>query len=252
MSLEQVKQWANSGAGGHVSLCRSLREAPPVCSSVGVLKLESFLFQLTEYATWFTLPSPEANAARLGGPWRRRQVCSLQRSTRAGEGLVPAGRRREIVPCYAFSLVFFVTRVLCHVTVASVQSQIALPVGTPGPLVRDSCCGRAGRIRYHLSGQGHQSRPSGRYQGVPAGTNLAVRSAVRAPCTRCRKGDRLGLRLGAGALCARGAHTWRKFKHPNIVTVFSVFEANGTAYMVMEYERGVNLEQAIEAGLVAR
>ena len=48
----------------------------------------------------------------------------------------------------------------------------------------------------------------------------------------------------------REARTLAKFKHPNIVTVFSVFEANGTAYMVMEYERGVNLEQAIEAGLV--
>jgi serine/threonine protein kinase len=48
----------------------------------------------------------------------------------------------------------------------------------------------------------------------------------------------------------REARTLAKFKHPNIVTVFSVFEANGTAYMVMEYERGVNLEQAIDAGLV--
>jgi len=48
----------------------------------------------------------------------------------------------------------------------------------------------------------------------------------------------------------REARTLAKFKHPNIVTVFSVFEANGTAYMVMEYERGVNLEQAIDAGAV--
>lgn len=48
----------------------------------------------------------------------------------------------------------------------------------------------------------------------------------------------------------REARTLAKFKHPNIVTVYSVFEANGTAYMVMEYERGVNLEQAIDAGLV--
>ncbi len=47
----------------------------------------------------------------------------------------------------------------------------------------------------------------------------------------------------------REARTLAKFKHPNIVAVFSVFEANGTAYMVMEYERGVNLEQAMEAGL---
>jgi len=48
----------------------------------------------------------------------------------------------------------------------------------------------------------------------------------------------------------REARTLAKFKHPNIVTVFSVFEANGTAYMVMEYERGVNLEQAIAADVM--
>ncbi|MDX1433940.1 MAG: protein kinase, partial [Gammaproteobacteria bacterium] len=46
----------------------------------------------------------------------------------------------------------------------------------------------------------------------------------------------------------REARTLVKFKHPNIVTVHSVFEANGTAYMVMEYERGIDLEQAVKAG----
>ncbi|MDX1432913.1 MAG: serine/threonine-protein kinase, partial [Gammaproteobacteria bacterium] len=40
------------------------------------------------------------------------------------------------------------------------------------------------------------------------------------------------------------AQTLAQFRHPNIVLVHSVFEANGTAYMVMEYEKGESLEQA--------
>lgn len=37
------------------------------------------------------------------------------------------------------------------------------------------------------------------------------------------------------------AKTLAKFSHENIVSVFSVFEKNSTAYMVMQYERGTNL-----------
>ncbi|MFK7857709.1 MAG: serine/threonine protein kinase [Granulosicoccus sp.] len=38
------------------------------------------------------------------------------------------------------------------------------------------------------------------------------------------------------------ARTLARFNHPNIVRVKSVFELNGTAYMVMEYERGHDLK----------
>ncbi len=37
-----------------------------------------------------------------------------------------------------------------------------------------------------------------------------------------------------------------KFSHPNIVTVSRYFEANGTAYMVMNYESGVSLSQMLK------
>lgn len=37
-----------------------------------------------------------------------------------------------------------------------------------------------------------------------------------------------------------------KFSHPNIVTVSRYFEANGTAYMVMNYESGVSLSQLLK------
>ncbi|HEY5700515.1 MAG TPA: serine/threonine-protein kinase, partial [Gammaproteobacteria bacterium] len=42
------------------------------------------------------------------------------------------------------------------------------------------------------------------------------------------------------------AQTLAKFRHPNIVLVYSVFEANNTAYMVMEYVEGRTLEDALK------
>ena len=79
-------------------------------------------------------------------------------------------------------------------------------------------------------------------------TNLAVRSGESA--VRPVSEGRSSVFDWGLERFVREARTLAKFKHPNIVTVYSVFEANGTAYMVMEYERGVNLEQAIDAGLV--
>ena len=42
------------------------------------------------------------------------------------------------------------------------------------------------------------------------------------------------------------ARTLAQFQHPNIVDVYTVFEENNTAYMVMEYLRGKTLMQVIE------
>jgi formylglycine-generating enzyme required for sulfatase activity len=42
------------------------------------------------------------------------------------------------------------------------------------------------------------------------------------------------------------ARTLAKFIHPNIVRVFAVFEANDTAYMVMEYEQGSSFQDLIK------
>ena len=39
------------------------------------------------------------------------------------------------------------------------------------------------------------------------------------------------------------ARTLTKFEHPNLIRVFNVFEANNTAYMVMNYETGESLHQ---------
>ena len=39
-----------------------------------------------------------------------------------------------------------------------------------------------------------------------------------------------------------------KFRHPNIVEVYQVFEANQTAYIIMEYEEGQTLAQSLQQG----
>ena len=39
------------------------------------------------------------------------------------------------------------------------------------------------------------------------------------------------------------ARTLTRFEHPNLIRVFNVFEANNTAYMVMNYETGESLHQ---------
>ena len=56
-----------------------------------------------------------------------------------------------------------------------------------------------------------------------------------------RSEDRLLFRRGLDSFM-KEARTLARFKHPNIVRVMSVFELNGTAYMVMEYERGQDLK----------
>src|SRR5512134_2266846 len=44
----------------------------------------------------------------------------------------------------------------------------------------------------------------------------------------------------------REARTLAKFDHPSIVRVLSVFEQNGTAYMVMRFEEGENFAALLE------
>ena len=46
----------------------------------------------------------------------------------------------------------------------------------------------------------------------------------------------------------REARTLVKFRHPNIVRVMTVFEANNTAYLVMEYEEGEEFKSCVQRG----
>jgi len=47
------------------------------------------------------------------------------------------------------------------------------------------------------------------------------------------------------------ARTLAQFKHPNIVRVLRFFQGHNTGYIVMEYERGQSLEEALKGGETA-
>ena len=51
---------------------------------------------------------------------------------------------------------------------------------------------------------------------------------------------------GWGWTGSQEARTLARFDHPNIVRVHSVFEFNGTAYMVMRFEEGENFGTLLE------
>jgi formylglycine-generating enzyme required for sulfatase activity len=62
------------------------------------------------------------------------------------------------------------------------------------------------------------------------------------------KSERLGQPFEWGlASFLKEARVLARLKHPSIVRVARVFEANDTAYMVMEFERGQNLEAWLDA-----
>ncbi len=59
--------------------------------------------------------------------------------------------------------------------------------------------------------------------------------------------DRKPFRAGLQGFI-KEARTLAKFKHPNIVQVYNIYEAKGTAYMAMEYEQGESLDKVLKSG----
>jgi len=77
---------------------------------------------------------------------------------------------------------------------------------------------------------------------------LPVEVATRRPDSTVRSrsdGQRERYRWGLDRFIQE-ARTLARFDHPNIVRVHSVFEHNGTAYMVMRFEEGDNLGAVLE------
>lgn len=96
-------------------------------------------------------------------------------------------------------------------------------------LARDTSLGSLVAIKEYLP---HQlaARAAGKTQIVP---NLDSRAAVK------------DYQWGLKRFLAE-AQALARFKHPNIVRVLRFMEANGTAYMVMEYEKGQSLGQYLK------
>jgi serine/threonine protein kinase len=74
--------------------------------------------------------------------------------------------------------------------------------------------------------------------------DLAVRASGQTVCAKTES-DTHGYRIGLDGFLAE-ARVLATFRHPNIVRVTRFFEANNTAYMVMEYERGEPLRDWIK------
>lgn len=74
--------------------------------------------------------------------------------------------------------------------------------------------------------------------------DLAVRAAGQTVCPKTES-DTHGYRIGLDGFLAE-ARVLASFRHPHIVRVTRFFEANNTAYMVMDYERGEPLRDWIK------
>jgi serine/threonine protein kinase len=96
-------------------------------------------------------------------------------------------------------------------------------------LAKDNSLGSLVAIKEYLP-QDLAARVNGKTQIVP---NLDSRSAVK------------DYQWGLKRFLAE-AQALARFKHPNIVRVLRFMEANGTAYMVMEYEKGQSLGQYLK------
>ncbi len=91
-----------------------------------------------------------------------------------------------------------------------------------------------------------RDRESGR--AVVIKEYMPTRHAVRGEGLKvCASSDRHAERFAHGQrLFFQEASTLATLKHPTIVNVINFFRANGTVYMVMEYQEGVNLQKYIQ------
>lgn len=101
---------------------------------------------------------------------------------------------------------------------------------------------RFGRVRHHLPCRTYPPRLAARHQRIPARQRRAHRRARRPSQKQQRSGN---LQLGLNGFFNE-AKLLYGLNHPNIVKVTDLFEANGTAYFVMPYLRGITLHQWIK------
>jgi len=115
------------------------------------------------------------------------------------------------------------------------RNHVALPVGYPlQEYTIEALLGTGGFGLTYLARDNNLQRQVAIKEYLP--NDLAVRTAGQTVCPRTES-DTHGYRIGLDGFLAE-SRVLASFRHPNIVRVTRFFEANNTAYMVMDYERG--------------
>jgi serine/threonine protein kinase len=124
------------------------------------------------------------------------------------------------------------------------RNHVALPAGYVfHEYVIESVLGTGGFGITYLARDNNLQCPVAIKEYLP--NDLAVRTDGQTVCARTES-DTHGYRIGLDGFLAE-ARVLATFRHPHIVRVTRFFEANNTAYMVMDYERGQPLRDWIRA-----
>src|SRR5438132_169552 len=94
--------------------------------------------------------------------------------------------------------------------------------------------GAGGFVTTYLARDTHLDKPVAIKEYFPSDIAMRAAEGTVQPATTEREPD---YKWGLDRFLQE-ARTLARFSHPNIVRVIRYFEANGTAYMVMDYERG--------------
>ena len=108
---------------------------------------------------------------------------------------------------------------------------------------------RRRRLRHRLPGEGHLFRRTRRDQGIFPELDQRTRceDTVVPIDSEAEEVHALGLKK----FVEEAKLLWNlstPTRHPNIVSVRSLFEIHGTAYMVMDFEDGLSLSKMLQAG----
>ena len=118
------------------------------------------------------------------------------------------------------------------------QSQYALPIGYRLHWFQiESILGVGGFGITYLARDGNLKRSVAIKEFLPSDLSVRREDSTVEPIS---EDESETFRWGLDRFLSE-ARTLARFQHPNIVGVHSVFEANNTAYMVMEYEQGRSL-----------
>ncbi len=118
------------------------------------------------------------------------------------------------------------------------QSQYALPIGYQLHWFQiESILGVGGFGITYLARDGNLKRSVAIKEFLPSDLSVRREDSTVEPIS---EDESETFRWGLDRFLSE-ARTLARFQHPNIVGVHSVFEANNTAYMVMEYEQGRSL-----------